>query len=146
MEEKSGPFTKAEWISVVVVVVVLVIVITTATSFLCHRKRRLATRDGASDTRSENPTVVTSVSEHDQYPMGQYPFGDLPDLPANVASHHGTVPIYTTPDLLEGAVASDHEDQSQGLKTHKEEVPPPLYDGDKSDLGATDNKPPPYSP
>ena len=115
----------------------------------CYRKRRAAA-DGDSDSRSEDPTVMTSVTDADQYHVGPYPFGDMPDLPSS-NGRMANVP----PDLLEGAVGPavlDLEDQASGyshqnmINDKKEGVPPPLYDQDENDPAVIDAKPPPYTP
>ena len=140
----SGGFTTTQW-TVCISVVTIVILVTIAMAVFCYRKRRRdSATDGGSDTRSDNPTVMTSVTDAEQYHVGPYPFGDLPDLPSSA----GMVPN-TPPDLLEGAVGpavTPPEHQENMINKQKEGVPPPLYDQAENDDPILDSKPPPYSP
>ena len=149
LQHKSEGFTTTQWI-ICISVVTIVILVTITTAVICYRKRRSGA-DGDSDSRSEDPTVMTSATDTDQYHVGPYPFGDLPDLPSST----GRMPI-APPDLLEGAVGPavlPLEDQASGGYSHqnmindkKEGVPPPLYDQDENDPDVIDAKPPPYTP
>ena len=104
--------------------------------------------------RSESPTVVTIVTDSDQYPMGQYPFGELPDLPSR---SFGAVPTSTNahqgrPDVLQGAMGPvsplkmDQSQKDNTLNERRKDVPPPLYEDNENDPSDVDMKPPAYSP
>ena len=147
LDDGSGGVTPTRWIicgSVVAIVMLTTMVI----GIICHKKCH-SKRNGTSDTRSEDPSVITEVTDNNQLHLGQYSFGNLPDLPSPV----GRLPN-PSPDLLEGAMgpAVPIEDQASGysrqnkISVQKEGVPPPLYDQDENDEAMTDAKPPSYSP
>ena len=146
-KDESEGFTVTQWVICVSVLTMVMIIVIIATGVILRRKCR--SRDAANDIRSEDPTVVTSVNENEQYHLGQYPFGDLPHLPSST----GRMPSMP-PDLLRGAVgpALPLEDEASGyshqnrLNDKKEGVPPPLYDQDETDMSVIDSEPPPYSP